>query len=108
MSWDLDIWGKGKYISDQYYELMKGAKYSLENIKSSIVAEMTMNYINLRKLQKKMQIAQKNIKLQQDILEIVKSKYQTGTTDKLALEQALFTLEKTKSTIPLLNTQIEN
>ena len=108
MSWELDIWGKGKYISDQYYELMKGAKYSLENIKSSIVAEMTMNYINLRKLQKKMQIAQKNIKLQQDILEIVKSKYQTGTTDKLALEQALFTLEKTKSTIPLLNTQIEN
>ena len=108
VSWELDIWGKGKYISKQYYELIKNAEYSLEDIKKSITAELIMNYINLRKFQKKLQIANQNIKLQQDILDSVKLKYDSGITDKLAFEQALFTLNKTKSTIPNLTTQIEN
>lgn len=108
VSWELDIWGKGRYISEQYYNLMNNAAYSLLNIRVSITAEIIANYINLREAQEKLSIANKNLRLQRDIMQTVKDKYNAGIADALALNQAEFAVEKTKSSIPPLKTQIEN
>ncbi len=108
VSWELDIWGKGRYISEQYYSLMHNTAYSLLNIKVSIIAEVISTYISLREAQEKLDIANKNLKLQCDIMQTIKSKYEAGIADPLALNQAEFAVEKTKSTIPTLKTQIEN
>ena len=106
-SWELDVWGKGQYISEQYLEMMKNAEYSLLNIKTVISAEAISNYINLREAQEKLRIAQKNLKLQKDILKTVADKHSAGVADDLALNQAEYTVEKTNATIPLLQMQIE-
>ena len=108
VSWELDIWGKGRYISEQYYNLMNNAAYSLLNIRVSITAEVIANYINLRLAQEKLGIANKNLRLQRDIMQTVKDKYNAGIADALALNQAEFAVEKTKASIPPLKTQIEN
>lgn len=108
VAWELDIWGKGRYISEQYYSLMHGTGYSLLNIKVSIIAEVISNYINLREAQEKLNIATKNLRLQRDIMQTVKDKYNAGIADALALNQAEYAVEKTKSSIPPLKTQIEN
>lgn len=108
VSWELDIWGKGRYISEQYYNLMHNAAYSLLNIRVSITAEIIANYINLREAQEKLSIANKNLRLQRDIMQTVKDKYNAGIADALALNQAEFAVEKTKASIPPLKTQIEN
>lgn len=108
VSWELDIWGKGRYISEQYYNLMHNAAYSLLNIKVSITAEVIANYINLREAQEKLNIATQNLRLQRDIMQTVKDKYEAGIADSLALNQAEFAVEKTKSSIPPLRAQIEN
>jgi NodT family efflux transporter outer membrane factor (OMF) lipoprotein len=107
-SWELDFWGKGNYLSAQYFELMKGATYSEANIKTSISAEIATNYVNLRKAQKQLNIAEHNLSLQQEILAIVEQKFKAGITDELALNQAKFTIENTKTSIPPLKVQIEN
>ncbi len=108
VSWELDIWGKGQYISEQYYNFMQNATYSLFNIKVSITAEIITNYINLREAQEKLNIAYKNLRLQQDIMQTVKDKYAAGIADDLSLNQAEYAVEKTKSSIPPLLTTIEN
>ncbi len=108
VSWELDIWGKGRYISEQYFNLMHNTAYSLLNIRVSITAELIFNYINLRQAQEKLQIANKNLRLQRDIMQTVKDKYNAGIADPLALNQAEYAVEKTKSGIPPLKTQIEN
>ncbi|MCM1323113.1 MAG: TolC family protein [Acetobacter sp.] len=108
VSWELDIWGKGKYISEQYFNLMRNTAYSLLSIKVSITAEVITNYIKLRETQEKLNIAYKNLRLQRDIMQTVKDKYNAGIADALALNQAEFAVEKTKTSIPPLKTQIEN
>lgn len=108
VSWELDIWGKGKYISEQYYNFMQNATYSLLNIQVSVTAEIIANYINLRVAQEKLHIANRNLRLQRDIMQTVKDKYQAGIADSLALNQAEFAVEKTKSSIPPLITSISN
>ncbi len=108
VSWELDIWGKGRYISEQYYNFMRSATYNLLNIKVSITAELIADYINLRAAQEKLNIAYRNLRLQKDIMQTVKDKYNAGIADNLALNQAEFAVEKTKSSIPPLVTDIEN
>ena len=61
-SWEIDIWGRGKNISDQYFEIMQQAKYNLSDVKLSMTSEMIKNYINLRLAQEKFRITNKNLK----------------------------------------------
>ncbi len=107
-SWELDIWGKGKYITEQYYEFMHNYQYSLLDLEVSIAAEVTGNYINLREAQEKLRIAEHNLKLQRDILQTVRDKYDAGIADDLALNQAEYAVETTKSSIPPLKYEIES
>lgn len=107
-SWELDIWGRGQYITEKYYELMHNSRYSLANLKVSITAEIVNTYIALRESQEKLRIAEKNLLLQQEILQTVKDKNTAGITDELALNQAEFATETTKSSIPPLKYQTEN
>ena len=107
VTWELDLWGKSNYVSEQYYQIMKNVEYSLFNIKTSVTAEIISNYINLRLAQEKLRIANKNLTLQNDILQTIKNKHASGIVDLLALNQAEYTVQKTKSTIPPLKIQIE-
>ena len=51
--------------------------------------------------------SQKNLALQNEIYTSILDKYNAGIADELALNQAKFTIENTKSTIPPLKTEIE-
>lgn len=106
VSWEIDIWGKGQYISEQYSEFVKNSGYSLINTDVSIVSETMLNYIKLREAQEKLRITQKNLSLQNEILQTVKNKHLAGTEDDLALNQAQYTVENTLTTIPAIKSQI--
>ena len=108
VAWELDIWGKGDYISDQYFEFMNKISYSLLDVKASVTAEITQNFINLRLAQEKLYIVQQNLKLQREILQTVLDKYNAGMSDDLDLSQAQFSVEETKTQIPTLKFSIEN
>lgn len=106
-TWELDLWGAGFYLSEQYFELMKEAEYSLFNTKTMITAEIVSNYISLREAQEKLRIAKNNLLLQKDILKTIKDRYSAGIADDLALNQAQYTVEQTTTTIPALDINIE-
>lgn len=106
-AWEIDIWGGGQYLSKQYYELMKAAEYSLFHTYVMITAEIATNYINLRNAQEKLRIAKNNLILQNDILQVVKDQYKAGVADDLALNQAEYTVEQTKSLLPSLYIDID-
>ena len=106
-SWEIDIWGKNYYISEQYLELANKAKYSLNYLQISICAELISNYINYKKNLELLHIAQKNIQLQTEILETVQAKYHSGLADDLALNQAQQIVTQTKSAIPDIELEIE-
>lgn len=107
-AWEIDIWGKRQYLSEQYFELMKNSEYNLLQLKAVMTAEIASNYINLRKAQEQLKIAKHNLILQNDILNSISDKYAAGIADDLALSQAQFSVEQTKATIPPLELDIEN
>lgn len=106
-SWEIDIFGgQAQKVKAGKADLQ--AEYgALHNAWVTLSSEVALNYISLRTLQKRLQVAESNLALQVDTVELLQSQYDSGLKDGLALSQAKYTMEQTRSTIPPLRTSIE-
>lgn len=106
-SWEIDIFGGRRQTVKAGMATLEAQYAALNSAWVSLSSEVAVNYISLRTLQQRLQIARNNLALQQDTLEMLQSRYDAGLSNALALSQAQYTLEQTKSSIPPLETNIE-
>ncbi len=106
-SWELDIWGSGRRQTESAAALFQAAAAGLDNVYLSITAEVAADYIGLRTSQAALDIAESNLKLQSDIFDLIKVKYDNGLVDTIAYNQAKYAVETTKALIPDLQSSIE-
>lgn len=106
-SWEIDIFG-GKREGVKAGAASLEAQYaSLHAVWVSLSAEVALNYLTLRTLQERLLIAERNLALQEDTLEMLQSRVDAGLSDHLALNQSKYTLEQTKAEIPPIQKSIE-
>lgn len=106
-SWEIDIFG-GRRASVKAQRATLEAQYAaLYSAWSSLASEVAMDYISLRTLQKRLDIANYNIGLQQETVDIQQSRVDAGLSDSLSLKQAQYVLEQTKATVPTILASIE-
>lgn len=101
-SWELDFFGKKADELKADKTALEGQEAALQSAWVSLSAEVATNYITLRMLQERLKIAEKNIEVQRDIYELVKSQHSAGLRDELSVQQSEYTLERTKSAVPSL------
>lgn len=77
-------------------------KLSLKNVRTSLISEISSQYVNLRQAQMRLQLTQNNIKSQEEALEIVNWKAQAGITSILDVEQAQANLAQSRASLPEL------
>lgn len=106
-SWELDFWGKGRRQKEADFANVKQTEFSLDNIKTMIVAEIIMQYISLLQNSENLRLARQNLQLQQQIYDTVVSKYRNGLTDATDYQQARYLVATTKAQIPLYENNIE-
>src|SRR6266581_3949242 len=73
----------------------------------SVLAEVVRNYVEVRGLQRRLAIAQENIKAQQDTLAITRARFDAGLTNELDVTQAASQLATTQAQIPSLETSLK-
>ncbi len=106
-SWEVDLFG-GIQRSIESAEATVAAKQEeLNDTLVTLVAEAALNYVEIRTFQSRLKAAEKNLKSQEDTLQIVKDRLASGLTTSLTMEQANYNLENTKSQIPTLKIGIE-
>jgi NodT family efflux transporter outer membrane factor (OMF) lipoprotein len=66
------------------------------------MAEVAVNYIEVRNYQQRLDITRANIRTQKKTYELNKSRYEAGLIDELAVQQSLRNLETSRSQIPRL------
>lgn len=106
-SWELDIWGGGRRLTEASRAMFEAAAANLDNVRITLVSEVANNYTSLRTAQEQLRIAESNLKLQEEIMELVAEKHKFGLADDIALNQAQYAVETTKSLIPSLEYQVE-
>ena len=106
-SWEIDLFGKIRRSIEASDADIGSAIESLNDTVISLVAEVALNYVNLRLYQAELENTSASLKLQEETYEIISWRYQAGLVTELDLKSAEYSLEQTKSQIPALQSNID-
>ena len=103
-AWELDFWGRFRRGVES-----AEANWSaqIENYDDALVilqAEVAATYVQLRALEERLELAAKNVQLQQETLRIAQDRFEQGVVSELDVKQAQSVLAATESLIPVLHT----
>jgi len=107
-SWEIDIFGGTRRAVEAARAGLEAEEAALHDVWRIVAAEVALNYIEIRTFQRRLQVARKNLKAQEETLDILNSRYTVGLTDALDVSQARYNMESTRSAIPLLQAGLES
>ncbi|MDR1965211.1 MAG: TolC family protein [Synergistaceae bacterium] len=107
-SWEIDIFGARRDSIDAASAALEAEHAAMRSAWVTLSSEVALNYLSLRTLQARLVIANRNLALQEDTLSMLASKHDAGLADSLALNQARYTVEGTKASIPPIKAGVEN
>lgn len=102
--WEIDIFGGARRSIEASQADMEASKEDLRDVLVSLLAELAVNYIDLRTFQSRLSIAEDNLKTQNETYQLTLWRYQAGLSDELSVQQALYNIENTRSQLPSLRT----
>jgi outer membrane protein, multidrug efflux system len=105
-SWEPDIFGTLRRGVDAATADLMATAADLSATRTSLVAEVALNYIELRTFQARLEIARKNESTQAETLELTQFRAQAGLVSSVDVQQARTNLEQTRAQIPSLETSI--
>jgi len=105
--WELDIFGGVRRSLEAAQADLEATQEGLHDVLVSLLAEVALNYVEVRTFQARLEVTEANIKTLQESYELNQSRYQAGIIDELAVQQSLRLLETSRSQIPALETGLE-
>jgi NodT family efflux transporter outer membrane factor (OMF) lipoprotein len=104
-SWELDLWGKVRRQVEAADAQVDQAEDQRRDALVSSLAELARNYIQLRGVQTQIRIANDNLKVDRDILQVAQQRQQRGVQNGLDVENAAAQVESIRAQIPTLEQQ---
>lgn len=104
--WELDIFGGTRRAVEAAQANLEATHENLRNVYASLAAEVALSYLDLRTQQTRLAIAEQNLAVQQETLNLVKSRFDAGLVTELDVNQAVYNLKDTQAQIFLLKNGI--
>ncbi len=101
-SWELDVFGGNRRASEAAKADIDAAVENRRDAQITLLAEVARNYIELRGLQRRMDIFLSSVQMQEDAVAIIRAKYRSGLISELDSVQAESLLASTRAQIPAL------
>jgi NodT family efflux transporter outer membrane factor (OMF) lipoprotein len=105
-SWELDFWGKFRRNIQSASASWLATAADYDNAMVSLTADVADAYINIRTLEKRIDIAGQNVETRRESLKIAEARFRYGTVSQLDVEQAKTDLNNTLASIPTLEKQL--
>jgi NodT family efflux transporter outer membrane factor (OMF) lipoprotein len=106
-SWELDLFGGTRRLVEASNADLQASREDLRDVIVSLLAEVALNYAEVRSYQARIDVAAKNLNIQDETYQLAKLRYQAGLTNEIAVHQAKYNLENTGSNIPTLRVGLE-
>jgi NodT family efflux transporter outer membrane factor (OMF) lipoprotein len=103
-AWELDLFGGIRRNIEAATADIEAAREDLRDAQVSLIAEVSLNYIQLRGLQQQIAIAQRNLQAQQHTADITRQRQQAGFVSRLDVVNAEAQVATTQAQIPELET----
>lgn len=105
-AWELDLFGGIRRSVQAAQAELEASRADVNNVLISLMAEVALNYAEVRTYQHRLEITKSNIKTLKKSYELNKSRYQSGLIDELAVQQSLRNLERARSLISGLESRL--
>jgi len=106
-AWELDVFG-GKRRAVEASKAQVGAfEYGQRATLITLLGDVARNYVEVRGYQRRLAIANENIKVQEEALAITRDRFTNGLTSDLDVQQAATLLATTRAGIPTLESLLQ-
>ncbi|MGC9325664.1 MAG: efflux transporter outer membrane subunit [Desulfomonilia bacterium] len=105
--WEIDLFGGVRRSVEAAEADLQASSDTVNDVLVSLTAEVALNYLQLRMYQARLDVAEKNLGLQEETYQLERYRFLAGLSDELAVAQARSNMENTRSRIPTLNIQVE-
>jgi multidrug efflux system outer membrane protein len=105
-TWEIDVFGGTRRAIESANYNVQAAEWDRRDVLVSLLAEVAVNYVELRGSQRALDIAQSNLQSQQQTLDLTRRKAEGGLIPYLDVAQQEAQVATTASAIPTLQAQI--
>jgi NodT family efflux transporter outer membrane factor (OMF) lipoprotein len=107
MNWEIDVFGGNRRALEAARADLAGTDESSRGVLISIIAEVGLDYLDLRGLQKQLAVARDNLGLQEQTRDLTRDRFNAGLASELDVARAEAQAANTRSAIPLLEQDIQ-
>jgi len=102
LTWELDFWGRLRRAIASADATLDASVAGYDDVLVTLLGDVASNYVQVRTLQKRIELLRANADLQRKILKIAQRRFEEGQRDELDVAQAGSILDQTESQIPRL------
>jgi NodT family efflux transporter outer membrane factor (OMF) lipoprotein len=106
-SWEIDLFGGVRRSVEAAQANLEFSVEDRRDVLISLLSEVALNYVDVRIYQMRLDVADANLKTQEETNQLVVWRHQAGLADELAVLQARLNLESTRSKRPTLCSGLE-
>ncbi|MEN2489435.1 efflux transporter outer membrane subunit [Flavobacterium sp. B11] len=106
LSWEVDIWGKAAMQKRDAKAAYFAQTENLSALKTRIIVQVAQSYYNLLGLDEQLKIAEKNIELSTNTLNMMQLQYKSGSISSLAVNQTEAQKKTAELLVPLAKANI--
>lgn len=105
-SWEIDLWGQLRRATESARADLLATEEAKRGVILSLVSAVAAGYIDLRDLDRQLEIARSTAKSREEYLRIFTLRFKAGYVSELELSQVRSQYEQALATIPALENQI--
>jgi len=106
-NWELDFFGRNQRAAESAAAELDASQAGVRAALTSVAAEVARNYLELRGLQERQQVAQDSIVNQRDSLRLTEARLDSGRGTRFDVARARTLLNTTEASLPALQAAID-
>ena len=106
-NWEIDLWGRVRRSVEAADADVAAAEEARRDTLVVLLGEVGRNYVEVRSLQRRLEIARANIRSQSQSLDLTTSRFNAGLTSELDVAQARSQLANTQAVVPSFESALE-
>jgi NodT family efflux transporter outer membrane factor (OMF) lipoprotein len=105
-SWEIDLWGKVRRSVEASEADLRGVVEGARDVEISLFAEVARGYIELRTYQGRLDVARRNLRSQEETLDVIRQRKLAGIASDLDLARAEAQVKSLQAALPDLDRSV--
>lgn len=106
-NWELDLFGGKRRALEAASAEWEASEADLRDLMVSLLADVALNYVEVRVYQARLATAEASLKNQGEALDLARWRAQSGLVTELDVEQARYAAEQTRAQLPVLRSGLQ-